>query len=61
MLHIFMSLIFILLYLGRNMNCAPGTPRQALPPSPAIKETKRMRKESGARFTDIIDPTKVTF
>ncbi len=40
------------------MNVAPGTPRP-LPPSPAIKDNKRLRKESGARYTDIVDPAKV--
>jgi len=43
---------------GRNMNVAPGTPRP-LPPSPAIKDNKRLRKESGARYTDIVDPAKM--
>ena len=42
------------------MNVAPGTPRP-LPPSPAVKENKRLRKESGARYTDIVDPAKVSF
>lgn len=44
--------------VGRNMNVTGGTVRQPLPPSPAVKETKRNRKESGARYTDIIEPPK---
>ena len=41
------------------MNVTGGTVRQPLPPSPAVKEPKRNRKESGARYTDILEPPKV--
>lgn len=44
--------------IGRNMNVTGGTVRQPLPPSPAVKEPKRNRKESGARYTDILEPPK---
>lgn len=47
-----------LIYEGRGTQSLPPTAARPMPPSPIMKDPKRMRKESGARF-DLTEVNKV--